>query len=66
LVNVGDRVVAGHVIGLSGKTGYSFMPHLHFMVWHSAGGQWRPIPTRFRTSKGIKYMRPMRRYRHPR
>ncbi|MFK7784733.1 MAG: M23 family metallopeptidase [Crocinitomicaceae bacterium] len=31
-VEVGDRVVAGQVIGLSGKTGYTDIEHLHFNV----------------------------------
>lgn len=63
LVNVGDTVKAGQVIALSGKTGYSATPHLHFFVWNNLGSQWQQIPTRFQTSKGIRYLRPLRRYR---
>lgn len=63
LVNIGDTVKQGQVIALSGKTGYAAMPHLHFIVWKNAGGGWQQVPTRFSTSKGIKYLRPWRWYK---
>lgn len=67
LVNVGDSVKKGQVIALSGKTGYSAMPHLHFLVWSTDNRrQWRQVATRFETSKGIRYLRPWRKYRHGR
>jgi len=63
-VNVGDTVRKGQVIGLSGKTGYTALPHLHFLVWtFNNRGDWQQVPTRFQTSKGIKYLRPLRKYR---
>jgi len=64
LVNVGDSVKTGQVIALSGKTGYTALPHLHFLVWtFNSRGEWQQVPTRFQTSKGIKYLRSMRKYR---
>jgi len=64
LVNVGDTVKKGQAIALCGKTGYTFMPHLHFLVWSSdSKRQWRQVATRFQTSKGPRYLRPLRKYR---
>lgn len=62
LVNLGDSVKKGQVIGLSGKTGYSATPHLHFMVWGTRNGQWQQVPTRFETKKGARYLKPLKKY----
>lgn len=64
LVNVGDSVKKGQVIALSGRTGYTALPHLHFLVWtFNKHGNWQQVPTRFETSKGIKYLKSMKKYR---
>ncbi|MBY0478347.1 MAG: M23 family metallopeptidase [Chitinophagaceae bacterium] len=63
LVKTGDTVQQGQVIGLSGKTGYTLFPHLHFLVWTSQKGNWQQVATRFRTSKGIRFLRPFRKYK---
>jgi murein DD-endopeptidase MepM/ murein hydrolase activator NlpD len=64
LVNVGDSIKTGQQIGLSGNTGYSAFPHLHFEVQgHDAIGSYTQLPTRFYTQKGIIYLRPGKFYR---
>lgn len=65
LVNVGDTIKQEQLIGLSGRTGYALFPHLHFVVWRIRGNnKYVPTGTRFNTSKGIVYLRPLRRYHH--
>ena len=64
LVKVGDSVKTGQWIGLSGNTGYSAFPHLHFEVQgRDAEGRYIQLPTRFYTQKGIIYLRPGKFYR---
>ena len=64
-VNTGDFVKKGQPIGLAGKTGYAFVPHLHFLVWKFNNGQWQQIPTRFSTQKGVLYLRAWKKYKQP-
>lgn len=59
-VNAGDSVRRGQKIGLSGNTGHSTRPHLHFGVYRpTSSGQTQSIPVRFSSADGI-VMRPRR------
>ena len=64
-VNVGDSIKKGQPIGLSGKTGYASVPHLHFLVWRFENNKWTQVLTRFETSGGIKFLRGWKKYKRP-
>jgi len=65
LVEVGDRIEQGQLIGYSGNTGYSKGPHLHFAVRRVTSAQESvTIPVRFLTSQGVvSQLKPHMRYR---
>jgi murein DD-endopeptidase MepM/ murein hydrolase activator NlpD len=51
-VRVGDRVGVGQELALSGNTGYSSGPHLHFCVQVNKGMRLVSVPFRMVTSRG--------------
>ncbi len=53
LVKLGDTVHAGQAIALSGNTGHSSRPHLHFAVFRVIDGNTREtLPVKFQTRDG--------------
>jgi murein DD-endopeptidase MepM/ murein hydrolase activator NlpD len=51
-VREGDHVAEGDVIALSGNTGFSSGPHLHFSVYKIKNGDEREsIPVKFKTAE---------------
>ncbi len=56
LVDVGDLVEAGQKIGLSGNTGHTALPHLHFAVYGATNrARSQSIPMSFLSANGIIY-----------
>jgi murein DD-endopeptidase MepM/ murein hydrolase activator NlpD len=54
LVEVGDRVTQGQKIALSGNTGHTTMPHLHFAVYRAVRwGRTQSSEVRFQGADGI-------------
>jgi murein DD-endopeptidase MepM/ murein hydrolase activator NlpD len=56
-VRVGQRVRAGQPIGLSGNTGFTTGPHLHFAVQVNRGMRLESIPFRMRSPQGPMRLR---------
>lgn len=56
LVSVSDHVTEGQPIALSGNTGMSKAPHLHFSIFTiSETGFFKTIPFKFKTLAGLSY-----------
>ena len=54
LVEMGDTVRAGQRIALSGNTGHTTVPHLHFAVYRAVEwGETQSVPIRFASADGI-------------
>lgn len=51
-VKAGQQVKKGDLIGLSGNTGWSSAPHLHFEVLLPANGAKQTVPTKFLLADG--------------
>ncbi len=50
-VRVGQRVREGEPIALSGNTGYSSTPHLHFVAYRMRGNTMQSFPTLFKSGQ---------------
>jgi murein DD-endopeptidase MepM/ murein hydrolase activator NlpD len=60
IAKTGTTVKKGDVIGLSGNTGYSAFPHLHFQVYDPEG---KNILVRFESKKKTGYLKPGKWYK---
>lgn len=54
IVEVGDKVEIGQLIGYSGKTGFASGPHLHFAVYLQELGGRETVRTKFLVDDGTK------------
>lgn len=63
IVQVGDTVVQGQWIALSGNTGFSAFPHLHFEVTRQPRISRDDFPVLFFTTQGPKFLQPLRWYK---
>lgn len=61
LVRVGQKVLQGQQIGLSGNTGFTSGPHLHFAVQVNRGMRLESIPFRMRGPAGVLHFADERR-----
>lgn len=52
-VSIGQRVAEGSLLGLSGNSGYSSGPHLHFAVERFDGLATVSVPFRFYNARGV-------------
>ena len=64
LVEVGERVEAGQRIGLSGNTGHTALPHLHFAVYKATRrARFHSVPVTFIAADGVIF-KPRRGHRY--
>lgn len=61
-VHIGEKVTTGQLLGFSGNTGYTFSPHLHFMITKEVNGQWVSVPCRFKSKITTGYLKPWHSY----